>query len=53
MANQISSVRTSYQGRVSNSGRGFGGGRHNLYRRGRGCRFNPTKPNDRGKCEAL
>ena len=53
MADKISTVRTSYQGRGSNYGRGFGRGCDNLYGKGRGRGFNPTKPRVRGKCEAL
>ena len=42
-----------YQGWVSNSRIGSGRGRGNLYGRGRGCGFNPTKPKVQGKFEAL
>ena len=43
----------SYQGRGSNSGRGFGRGHGNTYSRGQGRGFNPPKSNVWGKFEAL
>ena len=45
--------QTRYEGRGSNSGRGFGIGRVNSYGIGRGHGFNSTKPKVRRKCEAL
>ena len=53
MADKTSTGQTIYQGRVSNSRKGFGRGRGNSYGRGQGCGFNTTKPKVRGKCEAL
>ena len=53
MEDKISGGQTSYQGRDSNSGRGFVIGSVSSYGRGKGCGFNPTKPKVQGKCEAL
>ena len=50
---KTSTVRTSYQGRVSNYGIVLVRGGGNSYGRGRGCGFNPTKPKVPVKCEGL
>ena len=53
MADRTSTGRTFYQGGSSNSRRGFDRGCINLYGRGQGRGFNPTKPKFWGKCKSL
>ena len=53
MEDTTSRGRTCYQRRGSNTRRGFGRSCSNSYNRGQGCGFNSTKPQVRGKCEAL
>ena len=53
MAYKTPTGRTIYQWCGSNSGRGFGWVHKNLYRKGWGRGFNPTKLKVRGKYESL
>ena len=53
MVDKTSTGQTRDQGRRSNSGRGFGRGCGNLYSRGQGFGFNPTKLKVWGKCKPL
>ena len=50
---KTSTGRTRYQGCGITAEREFNGGPVNLYRRGQGRGFNPTKPKVQGKFEAL
>ena len=53
MADKTSTVQTNYQGLGSNPGIWFSRDHSNIYSRGQGRGFNPTKPNVGEKCEAL